>query len=71
VEKLLCKGVLFVWILACEVGFVELKQWMVIALIVVVLDWSNIFNVHVDASGISLSNVLAQLGRAHWIIQFI
>jgi hypothetical protein len=46
-----------------EVGFIELKQWMVNAMIPVFIDWGRIFNVHVDSFDITLGNILAQLGE--------
>jgi hypothetical protein len=60
-EELLCKVVPFVWIEGYEIRFAKLKHRMVTTLILVFQNWSKIFHVHVDASGVTLINDLAQL----------
>ena len=47
----------------CQKAFIELKEKLVIAPILVFLDWSMEFHVHVDASSIALGSVLTQLGE--------
>jgi hypothetical protein len=61
-EKLLKKDCQFGWTDECHQSFDTLKQKMMTAPILVFLDWSKEFHVHVDASSISLGDVLAQLG---------
>jgi hypothetical protein len=61
-EKLLKKDYKFHWIEECQQSFDTLKQKLVTAPILVFLDWSKEFHVHVDASSIALGDVLAQLG---------
>jgi hypothetical protein len=59
-EKILKKDCQFHWAEECQQSFDTLKQKMVTAPILVFLDWSKEFNMHVDASSISLGVVLAQ-----------
>jgi hypothetical protein len=61
-EKLLKKYSKFQWTEECQQSFDTLKKKMVIAPILVFLDWSKEFNVHVNASSIALGEVLAQPG---------
>jgi hypothetical protein len=61
-EKLLRKNTKFQWNNECQHGLDTLKENMVIASILVFLDWENTFHVHVDASAIALGAILAQLG---------
>jgi hypothetical protein len=61
-EKLLKKDSKFQWTKECQQSFDTLKQKMVTVPILVFLDWSKEFNVHVNASSIALGVVLAQLG---------
>jgi hypothetical protein len=62
-EKLLRKYCQFGWTEKHQQSFDTLKQKMVIATILVFLDWSKEFHVHVDAYSISLGAVLAQPGE--------
>jgi len=59
-EKLLKKDCQFHWTEEFQQSFDTLKQKMVVAPIMVFLDWSKEFHVHFDASSISLGVVLAQ-----------
>jgi hypothetical protein len=61
-EKLLNKDSKFQWIEKCQYKFDTLKKKMVTAPILVFLDCSKEFNVHVDASSIALGVFLAQPG---------
>jgi hypothetical protein len=61
-EKLLKKDSKFQWTEECQQSFDTLKQKMVTVPILVFPDWSKEFNVHVDASSITLGAVLAQPG---------
>jgi hypothetical protein len=61
-ENILKKDCQFHWIEECQQNFDTLKQKMVIAPILVFLDWSKKFHVHVDASSIALGVVLVQSG---------
>jgi hypothetical protein len=61
-EKLLKKDCQFHWIEECQQSFDTLKNKIVTMPILVFLDWSREFHVHVDASSIALGVVLAQLG---------
>jgi hypothetical protein len=59
-EKLLINDTKFQWNDECQHGLDTLKEKMVIAPILVFLDWEKTFHVHVDASTISLGSILAQ-----------
>jgi hypothetical protein len=61
-EKLLKKDCQFSWTEECQQRFDTLKQKMVTVPILVFLDWTKEFHVHVNASSIALGVVLAQLG---------
>jgi hypothetical protein len=56
-EKLLKKYNKFQWTKECQQSFDILKQKMVTVPILVFLDWSKKFNVHVDAFTIALGAV--------------
>jgi len=62
-EKLLKKEAKFHWNEECQQGLDTLKQKLFIAPFFVFLDWKKEFHVHVDASYIALSVVLAQPGE--------
>ena len=61
-EKLLKKDVIFQWNEDCQQGLDTLKENMVTTPILVFLDWEKTFDVHVDASTITLGAILVQLG---------
>jgi hypothetical protein len=61
-EKLLRKDTKYQWNDKCQHGLDTVKEKMVIAPILVFLDWGMTFHVHVDASSIELGVVLAQPG---------
>jgi hypothetical protein len=50
----------YLWTQECQEALDTLKEKLVIAPILVFLDWSNIFHVHVDTSSIVLGAVLTQ-----------
>lgn len=58
--KLLEKEMKFVFDEACLRAFECLKEKLILALIIIVLDWSKLFEVICDASGIALGVVLGQ-----------
>ena len=62
-EKFLKKDVEFFWDDESQKSFELLKEKMVTAPILIFPDWSKVFHVHVDASGIVLGVVLAQPGE--------
>ena len=62
-ERLLKKGCQFGWTDECQQSFDTLKQKMVTAPILVFLEWSREFHVHVNASSIALGEVLSQPGE--------
>jgi len=62
-EKLLKKDTKFIWTEDCQRSLDILKERMVTTPILIFLDWSKEFHVHVDASSIALGAVLAQLGE--------
>jgi hypothetical protein len=62
-EKLLKKDCQFGWTDECQQSFNTLKQKMVTAPILVFLDWSKEFHVHVNASSIALGEVMVQHGE--------
>lgn len=57
-EKLLKKDVMFCWNEDCQKSLDVLKGKMVIAPILVFLDWKKEFHVHVDASCLTLGAIL-------------
>jgi hypothetical protein len=59
-EKPLKKYCQFNWIEECQQSFDTLKKKMITALILVFLDWSKEFHVHVDAYSIALGVFLKQ-----------
>jgi hypothetical protein len=59
-EKLLNKDCQFHWTKECQQSFDTLKQKMATAPILVFLDWTKEFHVHVNAYSIALGVVLAQ-----------
>jgi hypothetical protein len=58
-DNILKKDCQFQWTEECQQSFDTLKHKMVTAPILVFLDWSKEFHVHVDASSIALGAVLA------------
>jgi hypothetical protein len=62
-DNLLNKDCQFGWIEESQQSFDTLKQKMVTAPILVFLDWSKEFHVHVDASSIALGVVMTQPGE--------
>jgi hypothetical protein len=62
-ENLLNKYCQFGWTDECQQSFDTLKQKMVTAPILFFPNWRKEFHVHIDASSISLGEVLAQLGE--------
>lgn len=61
-EKLLKKFTKFVWKKECQRYFNEIKQILVTAPILVFLDWTKEFHMHVDVLSIVLGAILAQPG---------
>jgi hypothetical protein len=61
-ENLLKKDETFWWTPKCDKAFETLKEKLIIAPILIFLDWEKEFHVHVDASRISLGAILTQLG---------
>ena len=61
-DKILKKDVTFQWNEESQKSLDILKENMVVAPILVFLDWNKEFHVHVDASCIALGVVLAQPG---------
>jgi hypothetical protein len=61
-ENLLKKSEVFQWLLECDKVFDILKEKLITTPILIFPNWENEFHVHVDASGISLGSILAQLG---------
>jgi hypothetical protein len=62
-EKILKKDCQFSWTEECQQSFDTLKHKMVTVPILVFLDWSKEFHVHVDAYSIALGAVLSQPGK--------
>jgi hypothetical protein len=62
-ENLLKKEVKFQCNADFQKGLDTLKQRMVIAPILVFLDWNKVFHVHINASSIALGTMLSQLGE--------
>jgi hypothetical protein len=58
-EILFCKDIKYEWTSKCQQDFDTLKEKLVTIPILIFLDWSKIFHVHVDASSIALGDVLA------------
>jgi hypothetical protein len=63
-ENLLKKDIKFQWNGECQRSLDILKDKMVTMIVLVFLDWSKEFHVHVDASSITLRGVLTQPGEA-------
>jgi hypothetical protein len=61
-EKLLRKDTKYQWNDACQHGLDTLKEKIVTTPILVFPDWEKTFHVHVDASAITLGDILVQLG---------
>jgi hypothetical protein len=61
-ENLLKKAKMFQWAPKCDKSFETLKEKLSTALIMIFPKWENEFHVHVDASSISLGDILAQPG---------
>jgi hypothetical protein len=61
-EKILKKDNKFQWTKEFQQSLDTQNQKMITAPIMVFLDWSKEFNVHVDASSIAIATFLAQLG---------
>jgi hypothetical protein len=61
-EKLLRKDTNYQWNDECQHGLDTLKEKMVTTPILVFPDWEKTFHVHVDASAITLGDILAQPG---------
>ena len=57
------RDVKYEWTKECHKSLDILKEKMVTALILVFLDWTRPFHVHVDASSIALGIILAQPGE--------
>jgi hypothetical protein len=64
-EKLLKRDVKFIWIPKCQEAFDLLKETLVTTPILVLPDWMKLFHVHIDASAIALSTMLAQQGEGN------
>jgi hypothetical protein len=64
-EKIFKKDCQFQWTEECQQIFDTLKQKMVTAPILVFLDWSKEFHVHVDAYFIALGSVLEKTGARY------
>ena len=62
IKKLLKKDTTLYWNEDFQKSLDILKENMVIAPILVFLDWSKEFHVHIDASCIALGDVLAESG---------
>ena len=62
-EKLLKKYAKFQWMEACQEILDKLKNNMATTPILLFLYWKKEFHVHVDASSITLSILLTQLGE--------
>jgi hypothetical protein len=59
-ENILKKAKVFQWTPKCDKAFETLKEKVSTTPILIFPNWENKFNVHVDASGISLGSILAQ-----------
>jgi hypothetical protein len=61
-EKLLKKDMRFLWNEEYQQGLDNLKENIVTTPILVFTDWEKTFHVHIDASTITLGEILVQLG---------
>ena len=61
-EELLREDQEFVWIDECNIAFDTLKRKLVEAHILIFLNWSIKFHVHIDALGLAIGAILTQLG---------
>ena len=61
--KLTCKGQAFVWDTQCEHSFQTLKERLTTALVLVLLNPREPFEVYCDASKMGLGGVLMQNGQ--------
>lgn len=59
-EKLLTKDTKYIWILECQLSIDTLTECLVSAPILIFLDWTQPYHVHINASSIALGEVLAQ-----------
>lgn len=59
-EELLKANAPFIWNQECLDAFKTLKRKLVKALILIFLNWSIKFHVHIDASAIVIGTILAQ-----------
>lgn len=64
-EKFLKKDIAFFWDDECQKRFKLLKEKMVTTPVLIFPDWSKVFHVHVDVSGIALGVVLAHPGEEY------
>lgn len=60
IDKNMRKNSPFIWSNECNESLQLLKEKLIEALILKILDWSKKFHVHVDASNIAIGVVLAQ-----------
>jgi hypothetical protein len=61
--ELLEKDMKFIWMLACEASFQELKKRLTTAPILVMPDMEKSFSIYCDTSGQGLGCVLMQYGH--------
>jgi hypothetical protein len=61
-EKLLRKDTKYQWNDECQHGLDTLKEKMVTAPILICPNWEKTFHLHVDASTITMGDILAQPG---------
>ena len=54
----------------CDEALDLLKEKLVTTLILIFLDLTQMFHIHIDASSITLGKILPQLGKLILIIQF-
>ena len=64
-EKMLRKDTKYMWTQECKGVLDMLKEKLVTASIPIFLDWTKLFNVHVDASSIAHGTILVQLGEGN------
>jgi hypothetical protein len=71
-EKLLKKDTIFQWNEDCQQGLETLKENVVTTPIIVFPDWEKTFHAHVDASAITLGEIMAHpgVGDLHHPITF-